>query len=321
MSDTGLFEPGRAGQIRRGVVSYTPQYPLWTDGATKRRWLWLPPGRSIDASRPDAWVFPVGTRLWKEFAFAGRPVETRFIERCADGQWRFATYLWDADGRDARLAPERGIGALPVAGAPGGRHAVPARGDCLACHGDAPVPVLGVTALQLSPDRDPLAAHAEPLRDGDVDLRGLAARGWLRGLPPGLLRQPPRIAADSPAERAAVGYLHGNCGHCHHRAGTQVPLPLTLAQSVVDPKGSAAAVRASTVDAPSRYALQGGAAGAPIVAPGQPVASVLSIRMQSRQPLVQMPPLGTLAPDPEGLALVHRWIVQLNEHHRKETSP
>ncbi len=308
LSETGLYQAGDTLRIHREVLAFSPQYPLWSDGADKRRWLWLPPGRSIDASRPDAWDFPAGTRLWKQFSHADRAVETRYIERLSDGSWRYATYLWDAEGRDATLAPARGIAALPVAGAPAGRYAVPSRGDCLACHGDAPVPVLGASALQLSPDRDPLAPHAEPARPGDADLRRLVERGWLRGLPPALLAQPPRIAASTPTERAALGYLHGNCGHCHHRAGHQVPLALTLAQTAADPQASASAALASTLAAPSRYTPPGNSGTAQIVVPGDAGASVLLQRLQSRQPQQQMPPLGTQLPDPEGLALVQRWI-------------
>lgn len=319
LSQTGLFQSGPGKRIRTGVESFSPQYPLWSDSADKRRWLWLPPGRAIDGSRPDAWNFPIGTKLWKEFSHAGRPVETRYIERRSDGRWQYATYVWTDDGRDARLAPERGT-ALAVAQAPGGRYDIPSRVDCLACHADAAVPVLGVGALQLSPDRDSQAAHGVPLQPGDLDLRGLVARGWLRGLPAGLLAKPPRIAAATTDERAALGYLHGNCGHCHHRAGTQVPLRLTLAQSVADPNGSAKEVLASTIDAPSRYRPPGSDAGARIVVPGDASASVLAVRMQSRQPLMQMPPLGTRSPDPEGVALIQRWI-QHDVHSRKESTP
>src|SRR5688572_27347644 len=74
LSDTGLFVAGSSAEVHPENISFSPQYPLWTDGATKRRWIRLPRGKFIDASRPDAWKFPVGTRLWKEFSF-GRRVE------------------------------------------------------------------------------------------------------------------------------------------------------------------------------------------------------------------------------------------------------
>jgi mono/diheme cytochrome c family protein len=296
LSDTGLD----AAQ----VMSFTPQYPLWSDGAAKRRWIALPPGSTIDATRPDDWQFPPGTKLWKEFAIGGKPVETRYIERTAGGRWRYATYLWNERGDDAQLAPERGIAALPVAGAPGGRYAVPSRGDCIACHGGAQK-VLGFSALQLSPARD------TPQRPGDVDLRSLAARGWLRGLPAALLEAPPRIAADTPLERAALGYLHANCGHCHNATGTQVPVRLTLMQRVDDPRASRDDALRSMLEA-SRYRPPRFGDEARSVVAGDADHSVLAARMASRDPRVQMPPLGTQVPDAQGLALVAQWINQLS---------
>lgn len=95
-----MYATGRSGRTAAAVLSFSPRYPLWTDGADKRRWIQLPPGSHIDASEPDAWQFPAGTRLWKEFGYGGRPVETRLIERPADGQRRFATYVWNDAGTE-----------------------------------------------------------------------------------------------------------------------------------------------------------------------------------------------------------------------------
>jgi hypothetical protein len=147
LRDTGLYAPGSGREIAAGIAAFSPQYPLWSDGADKHRWLSIPAGSFIDASRPDEWRFPAGTRLWKEFAHAGRPIETRFIARRDDGSWQFATYVWNVDASEALLAPQRGIAALSAPGAPGGHYAIPGRGDCLACHGSGAVPVLGVSAL------------------------------------------------------------------------------------------------------------------------------------------------------------------------------
>jgi hypothetical protein len=320
LSDTGLFTAGSVTEITPRTLPFSPQYPLWSDGATKRRWLSLPPGTFIDASDPDAWVFPVGTRLWKEFAL-GRRIETRYIERVTDGTWRFATYVWNEAGTEATLAPDGGLPALILERASrGGSYAVPSEIDCRACHEGTAVPVLGFSALQLSSDRDPLAPHAEP---SDIDLRALVAQGLVRNLPPSLLEAPPRIAARTPTERAALGYLHGNCGHCHSApsaSGASVPVPVVLAQSVVRRSSSAESVLGSLVDAASRFRPHGGAdVPTRLVVPGQSGASVLPLRMRSRDPRVQMPPLGTAIPDEQAVALIERWIDQdLNENERNQ---
>jgi mono/diheme cytochrome c family protein len=251
LSQTGL------GQLE--TIEFTPVHPLWSDGTAKRRWIHLPARRFIDARDPDAWVFPRGTRLWKQFAYGSR-VETRYIERRSNGGWIFATYVWRADGSDAELASASGIAALPVDDAPGGRYVVPSHDDCRACHGGARSTVLGFSALQL----------------GEA-LPALVGRGLIRNVPRAWRQQPPRIQADSDAERAARGYLHGNCGHCHHETG--VPVPLVLAQRTAGP--------------PSR------------MSPAQ-LATALR-RMASRNPYTQMPPLGTRVVDGRGLALVRAW--------------
>jgi mono/diheme cytochrome c family protein len=168
--------------------------------------------------------------------------------------------------------------------------------------------VLGFGALQLSPDRDPLAPHADAARG--VDLRVLAARGLLRNLAPELLAHPPRIAAANPAERAALGYLHGNCGNCHNDEGPLAVLDMTLAQRVAKPSP----VLSSIVGVPSQFIPPGAPADAVRLAPGQLAASVIAARMGSRDPLQQMPPLGTTAVDTEALALLSRWIEAFPNH-------
>jgi hypothetical protein len=306
LADTGLFLPGST-TVRPENLAFSPQYPLWSDGASKRRWLSIPPGSFIDATRPDAWEFPRGTRLWKEFAYGTRKVETRFIERRADGSWRFAAYVWNEDGTDAVLAPSVGVAALRVESAPANRYVIPAEADCRSCHEGAAVPVLGASALQLSPDRDSLAPHADQV-DVGVDLRTLVARGWLRNLPRQLLDQPPRIAASSPVERAALGYLHANCGHCHNAGGAPVPVGLVLAQEAASPAASTERVLHSMLGVASRFRSRAAPEATQIVLPRHADASVLAVRMRSRNPFVQMPPLGTRVADAESLALIEQWI-------------
>ena len=279
LRDTGLYD--------RTTLSFSPQYPLWSDGAHKRRWIHLPPGTAIDASRPDAWEFPRGTRLWKEFSLDGR-IETRFIERLADGTWRYAAYVWNEEGTNATLAPAAGIASLPTRGG----YSIPSESDCRACHESAAVPVLGFTALQLSSDRDPLAPHADARTE--IDLDGLVARRLIKNLPPAATR--PRIEASSAVERASLGYLHGNCGHCHNETEARVPVDLTLAQSAVGGSGSSDRVLRSLINVRARFLA----------------------RVSSRDPQKQMPPLGTRHVDVEALALIERWISEKSSSTTEE---
>jgi hypothetical protein len=287
LEDTGLYAAD--GSIAPGLLEFSPQYPLWTDGAAKRRWISLPEGGVIDASDPDAWKFPPGTRAWKQFS-SGRPLETRVIERGADGRWRFAAYVWNEAGTEAVLAPEAGVTLTGVPGMPGGRYRVPSREDCVACHEAAPAPLLGFSALQLSSDRDPLAPHATAAPAGSL-LPDLAARGWLSGLPADLVAVPPRIDGRTPEERAALGWLHGNCGHCHNARGPLASLGLVLAR-------------------PGDGARPEG----PL-----PIGLMLQ-RLRSTNPFTRMPPAGVQVADSEAIALVERGLAG-SRHVTEEKRP
>jgi hypothetical protein len=305
LQDTGLYADFATLQVDPKHLQFSPQYPLWTDGATKHRWISLPPGTAIDGSDPDAWIFPIGTRIWKEFSFGAHRVETRYLERQADGQWLYAAYAWSADGREAQLTSERGKrGAYPL---PGGRsHTIPGVSDCKACHQGGRSEVLGFSALQLSPDRDPAAPHAEPL--AGVHLNDLIEKGLLLGYPKSLQEKPPRIIAGSPTERAALGYLHGNCGHCHNDKGSLQNVGLFLrhvSEAAVQP------ALATTIGHPVKKPAPGQTPDAVLrIEPGHPDRSGLVQRAASRYPALQMPPMGTELIDEKAVALLRRWAAE-----------
>jgi len=304
LSETGLYEPGRVGVVAAHNRPFAPQYPLWTDGATKRRWLYLPPGSVIDATDAASWDYPMGTSLYKEFAFGGRKVETRLLWKAADDAWLVASYVWNEEQTDAVLAPERGVpGAAEIA--PGRRHGVPGRADCAACHG-APARPLGFSALQLSDDRDPNAIHGEPLEPGMLTLAVLQREGLIDPAREELVRTPPRITASDPRTRAALGYLAANCGHCHDASGAITANLPSLAFADVAADGDA--VARSLVGRLTRWQLPGSADGSELVRPPEPARSALVARMRSRRPSSQMPPLGTVLPDHRALAALSLWI-------------
>jgi len=200
LSGTGLYADRTLTRTAADVHPYTPSYELWSDGASKRRYIRLPQGARIDSANMDDWVFPVGTQLWKEFTSGGKRVETRLLQRVSgavDG-WAAAAYVWDADQREARLSVDGVDDTLETA------HDVPEARACAACHAGRAAFVLGFSAVQLS--------H-RATSDDEWTLDALVAAG--------LLSQPPtqniRVPGDTDT-RAALGYLHANCGNCHNRA-------------------------------------------------------------------------------------------------------
>src|SRR5688500_61397 len=71
LDGTGLCLNAGCTQINPDALEYEPRFQLWADGATKRRWMQLPTGTKIDTTNMDRWVFPIGTKFWKEFTRDG----------------------------------------------------------------------------------------------------------------------------------------------------------------------------------------------------------------------------------------------------------
>jgi cytochrome c553 len=297
LSQTGLYSDAATLTIDARNRPFSPQYPLWSDGAVKRRWAHLPAGSTIDVSNLERWELPVGARFWKEFAFNGRRVETRLLWRAGTDRWVFASYAWNDAQTDAELVPEKGIANI-VEIEEGKRHSIPSLTECRACHDSNRTELLGFNALQLSDDRDPGALHAEPLSAGMVTLKTLTDEHLLSPRRTDLVTHPPRIHAASPVARAALGYLKSNCGSCHNRDGSIAALGLDLRDNV----------ECSAVGKRGHWVIPEAPAESRIIKPGHPESSALLRRMRSRRPLSQMPSIGTVVVDRQAVELFTAWI-------------
>jgi hypothetical protein len=305
LTDTGLYAPGRPGVVDPANRAFAPQYPLWSDGAAKARWIYLPPGSTIDVTNPVEWQFPVGTRFWKEFTFNGRKVETRFLWHATSDQWIFASYVWNEEQNDAVLAPAGGVpGVVEIA--EGRRHDVPGASDCRACHGAVRPGPLGFNALQLSTDRDPHAIHGEPLAPGMIDLGTLVRENRLSPARPEFLATPPRIHASSPRTRAVLGYFAANCGTCHNRNGETTFAGPSLKHGDLS---DGDAVADALLGYATAWQVPGQPEGASRMLDARvPEASAMLARMRSRRPSSQMPPLGTVLRDEQAIEAIGKWL-------------
>lgn len=310
LSDTGLYRDAVTLAVADGIRPFAPQYPLWSDGASKLRWVSLPKDGTIDATNPDAWRFPVGTRFWKQFSFGGRRVETRYIEKTGQETWIFAAYVWSDDQREATLAPAMTGLRNHVEIAPGVRHNIPSVGDCKACHeGAQRDSVLGFGALQLSSNRDPLAPHAEPSPAGSLDLDALLKENRIKNAPVAWLTTPPTIAASSPRARAILGYLHGNCSNCHNDQDPVSSVGLSLRASLTANSGSDQPALLTAVGVRSKFQIRGVPPERSLrLAPGDIERSAVVVRMRARDGMSQMPPLGSKLVDRAALELISDWV-------------
>lgn len=296
LSETGLFGALVPRAVIPEALAFEPGYKLWSDGADKRRWVRLPPGTQIDTSDMDHWVFPIGTKFWKEFSRDGTLLETRLIERYGSGpeDYWMGAFVWSDDQTDAVFALG---GQKDIAGT---MHDAPAQKDCDVCHRGEPGRVLGFSAIQLS------ATTTAPT------VSSLNAAGLISHRAPEGGYPVPGAAADEQAP--ALGYLHANCGHCHNSNGsawhdTQMALRLRVGQGEANGQAITGEVCNSIIGGKVQY-WRGGAITMR-VAPGQPDASALVVRMQVRGTDDQMPPLASEVVDQTGLGLLRRWIATL----------
>jgi hypothetical protein len=290
---SGLYgqrgESWPAKEVATDVIAYAPGVALWSDGLEKRRWLRLPPGERIDTTNPGSWVFPVGTAFWKEFAYRGHRIETRHMLKVNERAWYFMSYAWNADGTDTVAARQ---GVPNVAGTDHDSYEIPAAETCFTCHHGSADQVLGFEAVAL----------AMPNASG-LTLADLARRD--------LITQPvdaPVIPGNDVA-RAALGYLHMNCGVSCHNQTPVAEARWTNLHLRLEP-GELGMIE-TTDTYRTAVGMPSGGDSLLRIAPGDAEHSALIRRATLRGDDLQMPPLGSHVVDAEGLALVRAWIQSL----------
>ncbi|HEY0254576.1 MAG TPA: hypothetical protein VGC41_23780, partial [Kofleriaceae bacterium] len=314
--DTGLCADAACATISPGVMEYTPQFPLWADTAAKRRWFQLPAGTKIDTTDMDHWVFPVGTKFWKEFSRDGKKVETRLIERIYEPDsplsWIYVSYAWNATEDATTQAPAAG-----VMNANGTDHDIPSVFACKSCHESLPpTRVLGFGAIDL----DWGGVNAD-----DITLHKLVDMNLLTTNPPAVAAAAPFYPiAGTAAQVAGLGYVHANCGHCHNPLSSthnNVAMELRMNVAEVGVYHDTAAYRTAV----NQPALSGSAGvtdtscssnGTPypcIIKAGNPTQSVMHARFTSMPgSSIHMPQLGSEMTDPTGTTVITNWITNAN---------
>ena len=181
LSDSGLFRSVRGHVMQPGVIPYSVNAQLWSDGAYKERYIAVPgkePRISITSS--GGWNFPDGAVLVKSFALeleegkleSRRWIETRFLTR-QQKEWVGYSYLWNDEQTDATLVAGGGLDRdysirVPRSAAhPDGVRKqtwhYPSRTECMVCHSRAANYVLGLSTLQMNRDHD-----YGPVRDNQL---------------------------------------------------------------------------------------------------------------------------------------------------------
>jgi uncharacterized repeat protein (TIGR03806 family) len=311
LSQTGCVNPANPTQLDSKVIPYEVNSPVWSDNAAKTRGMVIPAGKKIHVKNCVAtpaecqgvadngkWVLPVGTVMVQNFLFDQKFVETRLLVHFDEATWAGYAYRWDEAQTEATLVPDQRVTIMFNTGMRTVPWTYPHRQDCTHCHDPAAGSALGLETAQLN---RVVAGVNQITRIAGLNLfEAPPAQPYLPALVapfaiPGQLPGPPPAAT---LDQRARSYLHANCAGCHRPGGAfelvdlrnDVPLRDRYLCNAIPDSGDV------------------GITGALNLIPGNPMLSVMWIRMTSLDAKVRMPEIGSAVVDPLGTTLIADWI-------------
>lgn len=241
LSQTGAFSNLTTLTPATGLIPYTVNSPLWSDGAAKTRWFAVPndgapyaASEQIGFAPTGEWSFPNGTVFVKHFELTVNEItgdrkrlETRLLVRDADGAVYGVTYKWRADNSDADLLTPAGLNEdITITGASGAtrvqKWSYPSRGQCLQCHTAAASYVLGQKTHQMNGNYTyPSTGRT------DNQLRTFLHLGLLNPAPseseiPTFLKAVAVTNPTASVQHRMRSWIDANCSQCHRPGGAGV---------------------------------------------------------------------------------------------------
>ena len=326
LSQTGLFADTKNHEPAPGLIPYSVNSPLWSDGAHKERFIAVPGGKQVEYDTKESWKFPEGSVLVKTFALdlepgnaqSRRRLETRLLHVEQD-HWRGYTYVWKEDQSDAELLDARGANKTYLvqdAKAPGGQREqvwhFPSRSECTLCHTMPARFVLGLNTPQMNRVHSYGTVQANQLDTLDhigLFTKRLSEYYDRKDSGTGKIVSAPRERLVDPLDPTATvndrarSYLHVNCADCHIRWGggnalfqLQYTLPLEATGTI------------NTLASHGDFGIP----GARILVPGDAEKSLLWHRMRITD-RGRMPHVGSSVVDRPAVDLIQAWINELKK--------
>ncbi len=313
ISASGLFTNVAQQTPSPGLISYTVNSQLWSDGAIKTRLIALPDTTKIVFSQDGFWEFPQNAVLVKNFYLeleAGNTssrkiVETRFlVKRTTGEQWDGFSYMWNDASTDADLLETSATKTFIIkdTSVPGGQfeqtYYFPSRTDCIACHTPAAGFVLGVRTAQINKQHLYGTVTDNQLRSyNHIRLFTTDIGENYTNFP----KLPDPLDTQASLEDRSRSYLEANCSQCHRPGGT--------GRGEMDLRFITPLAAANLVNvAPAIDDL--GIVGAKRIKPGAPDSSIVYLRMLNLAQF-RMPPLASSLVDKEGSEVIRQWIASM----------
>ena len=295
------------------ILPYDLNTPLFTDYAEKARFIKLPAGKKINYNATSTFDLPLGTVLIKNFYYYNdvrkpelgrRIIETRLLANMQDG-WHTYQYIWNEEQTEAVFEPIGDVTTVEYIDAAGKKikadYVVPSQPQCKGCHNrnDTIVPI-GIAARHLNGDHTYTNGTKNQLQYwqqlGLIDLPSTT-------IPSNAVWNNEQSGTLNDRARA---YLDINCGHCHNPSGTANTSGLLL--DIHTTNTTALGINKTPV-----AAGRGSGNLAFAIEPGKPNQSFLIYRMNSNDPGIAMPEIGRNRIHKEGVALISKWIKEMNK--------
>ncbi len=312
LSQTGCIDMSAPTKPATGLIPYSVRSPLWSDGATKERFVHVPTGMKIhaldctvdvDACKDPGlggngadeghWDFPVGTVFVKNFSIDSKHIETRLLMRRSNTVWKGFSYEWNDPQTEAELLPDDTLGKDKMVGASQQVWHFPSRSQCLECHTKYSGRSLGPSTAQLNSD----FAYADGAMNQVDKFKQL---GLFDVPPPAIVGLPDPAGVADPVEARARSYIQTNCAICHRPGGEFSSIDMRFKTPFADTKLCDVIERDTSKGLP-KYR----------VVPGDPAKSTMSARMHALDAL-RMPKIGSTVLDPAGSQLIDDWITALS---------
>jgi autotransporter-associated beta strand protein len=319
LSQTGAFTNTTNRTPSVGFIPYSPNTPLWSDGAVKSRYLAVPnnggtitPDEQIGYLPTNSWTFPAGTVFVKNFDLVVdqtstntplRRLETRLLVRDINGAVYGVTYKWRPDNSDADLLSGSLTENILITNATGVSTQAwyyPSPQDCLTCHTPVSGYVLGVNTRQLNGS---LTYSATGVTDNQ--LRALNHLGLFNpAFDESAITNFEKLSAltnpGASFQERARSYLDANCAQCHQPGGSGITF---------DARYDTPLARQNITNYPAAVSL--GLDNACVIKAQDIWRSVLLCRINTNLATIKMPPLARSIIDTDAVQVITGWINSL----------
>ena len=306
LSDYNFFDGDLKNQTPAlGVLPYSPISSLFTDYASKKRFVWMPKNtKATYNGAGEILELPVGSAIIKTFYYDNvqpnnttKIIETRIMIKKATG-WIFAEYVWNEEQTDAYLNMNGSTttidwikNGVPITI----NYRIPSEAECFICHKENNVAVpIGIKPQSLNATYTYATGSMNQLQKW-INV------GYLENnLPSNITTVVDYSDTSQNLELRVRSYLDINCAHCHKEGSHCDYRPIRLAfDETATPSNLGICI------APEENI---NSALTNIITPNNFNRSVIHFRMNTTDEATRMPLIGRNLIHTEGVQLIEDWI-------------